>query len=163
MVQARLYTLEENPLALQVFDAAPEPEIADEAIFGRLRDQESTPGRRIWYDGWTHMNLVAAIEYEQEPVGYIYIQTSLAALYQTGLAYSLIASVSLLVAFGLAVLISMRMQKVITKPFAELLNVTRAVAKDQDFSIRAEKNQPRRNRRSRGWLQRHAGADRAAR
>ncbi|MGI9341532.1 MAG: ATP-binding protein [Gammaproteobacteria bacterium] len=140
IVQARLYTLDKTQLAAQVFAATVDQETTDETIFGLLQAQGAQTPRHIWYDGWSYMNLVSSIEYEDEPVGYIYIQTSLSAIYRTGLIYALFASVSILCAFGLAVLISMRMQKVITRPFAELLSLTQAVAKDQDFSIRAKKS-----------------------
>ncbi|MFW2405269.1 MAG: histidine kinase dimerization/phospho-acceptor domain-containing protein, partial [Gammaproteobacteria bacterium] len=140
IVQARLFTLDEQQLAAQTFGIAPETIVDGPDLIARLGDQPSGASSVIWYDAWTHVNLITAIEHEQEPVGYIYIRSSLTAMYDTAFRLLAIASLALIGAVGLAYLISLPMQKLITKPFENLLSVTKTIAEEEDFSVRAEKS-----------------------
>lgn len=85
------------------------------------------------------LRVVQPIMRGSERLGYIEVESDLAALvaamkYQAGIAAGL-----LVLATGLAYVLSARLQRIVSGPILDLLRTTRAVATDRDYSLRAHK------------------------
>ncbi|MDH3511717.1 MAG: response regulator [Gammaproteobacteria bacterium] len=139
IVQAHLYTADKQRLLTEAFSQPHETEALGNVITRILEERMPADNHIIWYEGWSFLNLLLAINYENELVGFIYIQSSLEELFETASRYTIIAVLSALGAFLLVFLISSRLEKVITKPVNDLLKITNEVAENQDFSLRATK------------------------
>jgi diguanylate cyclase (GGDEF)-like protein/PAS domain S-box-containing protein len=74
-----------------------------------------------------------------ERIGTIYLRSDMNEAYVRLLRYGGIVCIVLLASLGLALLLSSRLQRVISKPIAALAAVARIVSVDKNYSIRATK------------------------
>ncbi len=74
---------------------------------------------------------------EGEQIGSIYLQYDLREFYGNLKTLAAMLAFSMLVALAGAALVSSRVQRVLTRPVTELANTAQAVAKNNDYSVRA--------------------------
>lgn len=79
------------------------------------------------------------IMYSGEHVGTMYLRFSLEPMYVRLQRYAGIVALILIVAIGVALLISMRLKRIITWPILSLVDTTKRVSSEKDYSIRAAK------------------------
>ena len=109
--------------------AGPNPKLLDESI------ASGTTARR--YEGFRYLDLVTPVVYEDELVGFVHIRASLsklvAALVKGGFLALAVVGLAMLAAYLLAI----RMQKLVSAPIIELVELTRQVRESGDYSLRA--------------------------
>jgi PAS domain S-box-containing protein len=110
------------------------------AVFGRPGDgriQKPPPFQKEGFTfGRDRLTLFNPIEYKGDVVGTVYIASDLRELYSLLERYAAIAGavfgVTMLIAFAL----SAWLQRLVSDPILQLVETTRAVARDKDYSIR---------------------------
>ena len=89
--------------------------------------------------GRNRLELYQEIVLAGESIGLVYIHSDLSEVYERLWRYSMIVFIVILAASLLGYVLSTYMQKVISEPVTHLLKIIGAVAKDQNYSIRAVK------------------------
>ncbi len=79
------------------------------------------------------------IDYKGETIGVVCLVSDMHALYSRLEKYALIVSVVFLVALFAAFLLSARLQRLISEPILQLVQIARVVARDKNYSLRAVK------------------------
>jgi diguanylate cyclase (GGDEF)-like protein len=74
-------------------------------------------------------------------IGYVYLQATLSSLYQQLRRNILVMTLIGVAVLFLAILLSSRLQKVISEPILKLSRVTSTIRKQKDYSIRIESNE----------------------
>ncbi|HEX4051280.1 MAG TPA: ATP-binding protein [Steroidobacteraceae bacterium] len=72
-----------------------------------------------------------------QPLGMLYVQSDLGALYSRAILYGLIVLGLLAVSLPMAYLLSRRLRNQIAEPITALVDIARAVSERQDYSVRA--------------------------
>jgi signal transduction histidine kinase/DNA-binding response OmpR family regulator len=94
-------------------------------------------------EGWRfrndHLELFQPISLAGETVGTIYVEASLAEMRERLWRYAAIIGLVMLVSSGIALLISVKLQAIISRPVSHLAGVASAVATKQDYTLRAVK------------------------
>ena len=80
--------------------------------------------------------LFAPIEYRGEPIGVVYIASDLDELYLRLQRYAVITGAVFLVSLLIAFLLAGRLQRLISEPILQLVETTRTVARQKDYSVR---------------------------
>ncbi|MEW6304154.1 MAG: PAS domain S-box protein, partial [Verrucomicrobiota bacterium] len=91
-------------------------------------------GHRVLNNG--QVGLFSKIEFEGKPVGSIYLQSDTRELRARLLRSGLIVGALLLVSAGIAYLLSVRLQRVVSAPILELERATNEVAQQRNYSLR---------------------------
>lgn len=71
-------------------------------------------------------------------MGMMYMKVSLEELHQNLRSYLIIVGISILLAFVVAILISAKLQRIISDPIREMTGVARHIKDDKDYSIRSK-------------------------
>lgn len=87
------------------------------------------------FDG-RRLALFDPIDYKGDVIGVAYLESDLRALYSRLMQYGVIAISVLFVTLLVAYFISNRLQRVISEPILELVQTTRTVAREKDYSVR---------------------------
>ncbi len=87
----------------------------------------------------SHLDVTTPILRGGEPVGFVRIVASMAALYQTLALYAWVALVIALAAVGAAYLVTLKLRSSITKPLLDLVDVMHHVSTHQNYDARVEK------------------------
>jgi len=87
-----------------------------------------------------HLILFKSIVLDGEIIGAVYLKSDLKEMYFRMKRYGGIVSIIMLVALCVALLLSAKLQRVISLPILNLEQTTRAVVQDRDYSMRAEKH-----------------------
>ena len=85
-----------------------------------------------------HLGVFHPILFEQDVLGTVYIRSDLEAFNERLLSAAGIVVTVLLASLGLAFFLASRLQVAITIPMYRLLDIIRAVAQRQDYTVRAE-------------------------
>ena len=83
--------------------------------------------------------VVHPIRRNRETIGTLYVRASLSQLYDLMRRHFLIVSIVTFFSALFAILIAMRLQRIISDPIMKLTKITKRVSKNQSYSIRAEK------------------------
>ena len=86
-----------------------------------------------------HLDLVRQVVLDNRSVGTIYLRSDQQEMKTRLQPYGQIVVVVLLVSFGVAWLVSFRLQPIVSKPILELARTARDVSARQDYSLRAVK------------------------
>ncbi len=78
-----------------------------------------------------------SIHLGRERIGTVFLQASMKEVYSRLNRYTGVVCLVLLASLGVALLLSARLQRMITEPIAELSGVARRVSNDKDYSVRA--------------------------
>jgi two-component system sensor histidine kinase/response regulator len=105
------------------------PDILRAAIAGKA----SAPR----WNGLRSLEVVQAIDFDGETIGYIYLQGSLQPLVDMLVRFAWMATVIVVLTAALIVMLSVRLQRVISTPIRELAELMRRVTRDGDYSLRA--------------------------
>src|SRR5579862_4659859 len=81
--------------------------------------------------------LVRSIVFEGKPTGIIYIQSGTQALYARLRLYGAISTIVLAVSLLMALFISFRFQREISRPITQLAEIAQRVSRDKNYSVRA--------------------------
>ena len=77
------------------------------------------------------------IVFDEEPIGTLYVRSDYGAVYWGLLKlYSVILAGVLIVSVGIALLISMRLQRFVSEPILQLADTARTIAANKDYSVR---------------------------
>jgi signal transduction histidine kinase/ActR/RegA family two-component response regulator len=76
----------------------------------------------------------------KKPVGVVYVRYDLRELHLRALRYAVIAVIILLTASFVALLLSSRLQRVISKPLLDLAETANMISCNKNYSVRAEKH-----------------------
>ncbi|MBK8164617.1 MAG: response regulator [bacterium] len=95
-------------------------------------------GQRTIFDA-VGMSVYRAVVFDGEQVGTIYIRKSLDSLQARFFNVAMIQAAAMAAALLLVLSLSERLQRVITRPLGELVEVARRVSAEQDFSLRAHR------------------------
>jgi PAS domain S-box-containing protein len=87
----------------------------------------------------SHLNLFRPILSKGELIGVVYLKSDLADLYSRLYQYAVIVGTVLLLTLGVAFVLSNHLQRLISQPILHLVQTTRTVAADRNYSIRAAK------------------------
>lgn len=99
----------------------------------------ATPGKVGTRFEGDFLVVVRPVEREGEPIGTIYLRTSLEALHARLRLYAGISALILFGAFLLALALSSALQRVILRPILALMDAARSIAQKRDYAARAEK------------------------
>jgi signal transduction histidine kinase/ActR/RegA family two-component response regulator len=95
-------------------------------------------GQRTVFDA-VGMSVYRAVVFDGEQVGTIYLRKSLESLQARFFNVAMIQAAAMAAALLLVLSLSERLQRVITRPLGELVDVARRVSAEQDFSLRAHR------------------------
>ena len=87
----------------------------------------------------TSLRLTQPIMQQQDQVGFIYLESDLTEMSQRARQFGIIAGILLLLAMASALLMSLRLQNLITHPILNLAQAMRMVTAQNKYSIRAPK------------------------
>ena len=91
------------------------------------------------FDGLKSVNIVRPIRFDNEKIGYVHLQATLAPLVRTLIRFAWMAAIIVALAILVAYFLSFRLQALISRPILALENLMARVTKDEDYSLRAEK------------------------
>ncbi len=133
--EATLYTNNGLPFLERIFEsAAPEPrqqEVVDWIA-------ENIDAKSVVYTqrGFSDLYVISPIYFDRERIGALLIRSSLDKLTRSLFLHILVAVAALFLAVFVAIILAARLQRVITQPIKELLNLTREVSTVKDFTVR---------------------------
>jgi len=84
------------------------------------------------------LSLIRGIELDRERIGTIYIRSDLKNLHTLMLQHGLITFVVWLLVFGIAYMLTSKLQKVITDPILNLSQLMKMVSQDQNYTLKAQ-------------------------
>ena len=128
-----------------------EPQIAAAFIFRRdgkvfasyIRPEHRMPTPRLQKPGQEfegdHLHLYREIVVKGDPVGSIYVKSDLTVLWQRLTRYLQIAALVFGVSALVALLLSNRLQRIISGPILHLAQIARTVATERSYTVRAHK------------------------
>lgn len=93
-------------------------------------------GERYWFSRHD-FSMLQTIFFHGKPVGVVYIQSDLSAIYDRLKSYSLILLGILSASLAAALALSRLSQRVISQPILRLADMASVVSRDKDYSIRA--------------------------
>lgn len=85
-----------------------------------------------------HINIVHNIEFDNKTIGKLFIKADVSHLYDEIIAYLAFTSSMALVGLGLASLLLLKLRHSITRPLQQLTCLMDSIAKNNDYSIRAD-------------------------
>lgn len=91
-----------------------------------------------WLSGY--IDLYAPILLEGTKVGAVYIRSNLSDMYSVIITYLVVVAGVIILGIWIALVLSSRLQKIISRPILDLLNTMKTVSDNQDYSIRAHKH-----------------------
>jgi two-component system, NtrC family, sensor kinase len=87
-----------------------------------------------------HLDVVQRIDQDGRAIGTIYIRTNMVELHDQIQRYVSIAAVVMMVSLGLSILLSSRLQRVISVPILNLAEAAQQVSAERNYSIRVTKS-----------------------
>ncbi len=115
-------------------------------LFARFQRDGTTPPpptdidrQRTVFDA-VGMSVYQAVVFDGEQVGTIYLHKSLDSLQARFFNVAMIQAAAMAAALLLVLALSERLQRVITRPLGELVEVARRVSAEQDFTLRARRS-----------------------
>lgn len=113
------------------------------AVYLRAEDEgqnfpKVVPEDGYYFDGGT-LHIFHRIEHKGEFIGTVYVESDLEALYSRLRRYFLIAFCVFVAASLVSLLLSTKLQKLISSPILHLVTMAKAVARDKNYSLRAIK------------------------
>ena len=91
---------------------------------------------------WESVGIIRPVIYNQEHVGFLYIQSNLQEMYEHLEQLLVVMLGAMLISCLLALLISSRLQQALLSPLVDLTNVATRISQSQDYSLRAHINAP---------------------
>ena len=110
-------------------DAGIDPALLQAAVDSKLTERR--------FEGFRYLDLIAPVVYEGELVGFVHIRASLEQLYTRLTQGGAMTTVFVLVAVLAAFLFSRRLLRMVSAPILELVDLTRKVSEQGDYSLRA--------------------------
>jgi len=86
-----------------------------------------------------HLDVYHTVESDGRQVGTVLLRSDLQALYSRITTYAGIATLVMLASLFVALILASRLQRVISEPILRLAGITASVARNQNYSVRAEK------------------------
>ncbi|MDJ0759326.1 MAG: response regulator [Woeseiaceae bacterium] len=90
------------------------------------------------FDGFRYIDVIEPVRYEGELAGYVHIRAGLRGVMQRLQRSVLVALGILSVAILLALLLSLRLQKMVSEPIMQLVDATKQVSDSGDYAVRAK-------------------------
>jgi two-component system, sensor histidine kinase and response regulator len=106
----------------------------DGALLPRVAPREGKPQ---WGGG--RLTLARPVVLDGETVGVLWLEADLRELQARFARYALIITAVVLAAVGVAMMLSARMQRFITRPVGHLAEIARLVAEEKNFAVRAQR------------------------
>ncbi|MCB1874365.1 MAG: response regulator [Chromatiales bacterium] len=139
---ARIYTPNGDTFA--VFSRESEQQLRSEPSTQRerLREAARSAGEKGHAFGSSVLDYMSPMALDEDVVGVIHIRVGLGGLYTWVGWYIAVAIIAMVLAAGIALLISARMQKRIAGPIVTLANVMDRVTKERDYALRVQDSDP---------------------
>lgn len=119
-------------------DAATGALAAEDWRASSLRGDAHGKTEAHWLSGY--IDLYAPILLEGTKVGAVYIRSNLSDMYSVIVTYLVVVAGVIILGIWIALVLSSRLQKIISRPILDLLNTMKTVSDNQDYSIRAHKH-----------------------
>ncbi len=97
------------------------------------------PTEEVYFFDQEHVDIFKPIILEGEFLGTVYIYSDLELLNTRLYWYGAVLIIVILISLLVALLLATKLQRIITNPIYELLNITTTVSKDKDYTLRAKK------------------------
>lgn len=97
------------------------------------------PGWRVSHHFGDTIDVVGTVVLDGERLGYVALRSDLRYVQSQTILNMMIAVIATLISMLIAILLSYRLQKMITQPISQLAEVMKRVSRDKSYSIRAEK------------------------
>jgi len=91
------------------------------------------------FNGLSSIDIFQPIWFDREKIGYIHLSSTLDPLVQTLVRFAWMAAITILIIFGIAYIVSLRLQAVISSPIQRLADLMNRVTQNDDYSLRAKK------------------------
>jgi diguanylate cyclase (GGDEF)-like protein/PAS domain S-box-containing protein len=88
----------------------------------------------------SYIDVITAIPLDDKIIGHLIIRSSLATINKRLLDQSLVSIGAMIIAGLVALLLAMRLEKLISSPLLKLGNTARKIAEQEDYSLRANKD-----------------------
>jgi C4-dicarboxylate-specific signal transduction histidine kinase len=102
-----------------------------------LPEAPQEPGHKFTADG--HLDVSRTIEFNDHAIGTIYVHASMSELHEQMWRYVNIAAVVMAVSLAASLLLSSRLQRVISVPILKLAEAAERISAQRDYSIRVSK------------------------
>ena len=89
------------------------------------------------FEGVRYLDLITPVTHEGKLVGFVHIRASLESLFRSLAQGGFMAALVVALAMFIAYLLSMRLQGMVSAPIIDLVDVTRRVHEEGDYSLRA--------------------------
>ena len=103
-----------------------------------VEDLPAAPGPEGYRYTGGHLVLFRPVVLNGNPIGTIYVQADLRAMYARLRIYSTVAAIVVLAAMLVTLALSAQLQKIISNPILALTNTAKVVSDWKDYSVRAE-------------------------
>ncbi len=134
-IQAHLYDENGSQLARYAADSGSEPQDELDSTLLKLAVDRGESVNH--FEGFRYLDLITPVPYEQGIVGFVHIRASMFELYRQITRSGIISLVAVLIAGLVAFLFSLRVQRMVSSPILELVDLTRKVSEKGDYSLRA--------------------------
>lgn len=91
------------------------------------------------FAGFDYLDLAMPVAHEGEVVGYVHVRASLANFVDQITGFGLITTAAFMLAIGVAFFLALRMQRLVSSPILELVDVVRQVRDTGDYGLRASR------------------------
>ncbi len=144
IIAASIVTPDDQVFAMYVPDRVA-PETTAEGPEDRVRNEvrqiraatDSRYENAAFFDG--HVSVLQVIALDGEPIGYVHLSADLSYIYQRMEIQLSMVAVAALISFLIAMLLSARLQKVISRPILHLADTMKSVGREKRYSVRATK------------------------
>jgi HD-GYP domain-containing protein (c-di-GMP phosphodiesterase class II) len=93
-------------------------------------------GPEGYHLGIHHLDILQRIQFDNESIGTLYIQSDLTELYRLIGWYSVTVFMVILLSIAIAFALMSRLQKIITKPLSEMADVMNTISGEKNYSVR---------------------------
>jgi PAS domain S-box-containing protein len=113
------------------------------AVYARTSKSKTSLPHAVGHDGeyfsGRTLHLFRQIRHNNEIIGAVYVEADLGALYERLERYGIIVASVFAMSSLVALFLSGRLQKIVSGPILELVQTTRAVTREKNYSMRASK------------------------
>ncbi len=85
-----------------------------------------------------HVQIFQGIVLDRETIGSVYIRSDLKKLFSQMIRYGIVAAVTMAAVFALALVLLLKLQKVITGPLSSLAQTMQVVSRDKNYAVKAD-------------------------
>ncbi len=135
---ARMFTTDQRVLA--TYTGVSAQRVTDETPLELVAVVSESGEGAHRFIGLQYLEAVRPIFFDAELIGFLYVRASMREVVATMWRIAYLAAATVLAAIGIAWLVSVRLQSVVSGPIVSLSNLMRRVTTERDYSLRAQPN-----------------------